>query len=103
MKANRFAGDASGKMNVGPVPDDLAERAAENRSALVEMVAETDDALMEAFFEAGDLSDAVRRSLDQLGPTLEAHGARLDVAIDERVPTARFNRGREKTLGGIGN
>jgi signal transduction histidine kinase len=42
--------------------------------------------------EAGDLSDAVRHSLDQLGPTLEAHGARLDVAIDERLPPTRFNR-----------
>jgi elongation factor G len=35
----------------------MAEKASEARSALIEMVAETDDALMETFFEAGDLTD----------------------------------------------
>ena len=57
MKACRFAKDGSGKMTQGPVPDDLADKATESRAALVEMVAETDDTLMESFFEAGDLTE----------------------------------------------
>jgi elongation factor G len=56
MKACRFATDGSGKMTQGDIPDDLAEKATESRAALVEMVAETDDTLMESFFEAGDLT-----------------------------------------------
>ena len=39
------------------VPAELADRAAEMRSALVEMVAESDESLMETFFEAGDLTE----------------------------------------------
>jgi len=58
MKACLFAKDGSGKMTQGAVPDDLAEKATESRAALVEMVAETDDSLMESFFEAGDLTEA---------------------------------------------
>ncbi|HXV75764.1 MAG TPA: elongation factor G, partial [Candidatus Polarisedimenticolaceae bacterium] len=57
MKALRFAGDGSGKLTEGEVPAELADSAAESRAALVEIVAETDDVLMEAFFEAGDLSE----------------------------------------------
>jgi len=57
MKACRFAKDGSGKMTQGDVPEDLLERATESRAALVEMVAETDDGLMESFFEAGDLTE----------------------------------------------
>ena len=56
MKALRFERDGSGKMSVADVPAELADTAAERRSALVEMIAETDDALMEAFFDTGDLS-----------------------------------------------
>jgi elongation factor G len=64
LKALRFAADASGKLTEEDVPAELADRAAESRSALVEMVAETDDSLMEAFFEAGDLTaDQLRDGL----------------------------------------
>ncbi|NIV47636.1 MAG: hypothetical protein GWN46_12855, partial [Gammaproteobacteria bacterium] len=55
-KAFKFEGDGSGKMTAEEIPGDLADRASEMRAALVEMVAETDDELMEAFFEEGDLS-----------------------------------------------
>jgi elongation factor G len=57
MKAYTFADDASGKLTEGDVPDDLKEPATAARSALTEMIAETDDALMETYFEAGDLDD----------------------------------------------
>ena len=56
MKAWTFATDASGKPAETPVPADLEERAQAARDALIEMVAEADDALMERFFEAGTLT-----------------------------------------------
>ncbi len=45
-----------GKTSSGEIPGDLADADAEARSALVEMVAETDDDLMSTFFDAGDLN-----------------------------------------------
>jgi elongation factor G len=56
MKAYTFAGDDSGKMTEGAVPDALAPAAQSARDALIEMVAEADDTLMEKFFEAGTLT-----------------------------------------------
>jgi elongation factor G len=43
-------------MTVEDVPADLKEQAETARAALVEMVAESDDKLMEAFFESGELT-----------------------------------------------
>jgi elongation factor G len=56
MKAYTFAPDGSGKMSDVAVPDAMAADAAAARDALVEMVAETDEQLMEKFFDAGTLS-----------------------------------------------
>jgi len=56
MKAWTFAADGSGKASEGPVPAALADEARAARDALIEMVAEADDALMEKFFESGTLS-----------------------------------------------
>ncbi len=56
MKAVTFPADGSGKGTEGDVPAGLAERAQAAREALIEMVAEADDALMEKFFEAGTLT-----------------------------------------------
>ncbi len=56
MKAWTFAADGSGKASEGPVPASLAEQAGAARDALIEMVAEADDTLMEKFFESGTLS-----------------------------------------------
>lgn len=64
MKALRFARDGSGKITTDEIPAPLVEEARAARAALVEMSAETDDALMEAFFEAGELTD------EQLGTAL---------------------------------
>jgi len=55
-KAHRYATDGSGKLTQEDVPEDLREQAEAARSSLVEMVAESDDKLMEAFFEAGELT-----------------------------------------------
>jgi elongation factor G len=55
MKAHRYAKDGSGQVTLGEVPADLVDMAKEYHGKLVEMVAESDDALMEAYFETGDL------------------------------------------------
>jgi len=56
MKAYTFAADGSGKMTEGAVPADMTDKVNAAREALVEMVAEADDSLMERFFESGTLS-----------------------------------------------
>jgi elongation factor G len=56
MKAWTFQADGSGKGVEGPVPADMEGAAATAREALIEMVAEADDALMEKFFDAGTLT-----------------------------------------------
>ena len=56
MKAHTFAGDASGKMTEGAVPAAMTDAVNAAREALIEMVAEADESLMEKFFEAGTLT-----------------------------------------------
>jgi elongation factor G len=56
MKGYAFAGDGSGKMSEVAVPAELADAANAAREALIEMVAEADEGLMEKFFDAGTLS-----------------------------------------------
>ncbi len=56
MKAYRFQPDGSGKFTEGAVPAELSDEAQAARDALIEMVAEADDSLMEKFFEAGTLT-----------------------------------------------
>jgi elongation factor G len=56
MKMYTFAADASGAFTEGAVPADMADGVSAAREALVEMVAEADDSLMEKFFEAGTLT-----------------------------------------------
>lgn len=56
MKAVSFASDGSGKMTEAAIPAALTERATAARDALIEMVAEADEQLMEKFFDAGTLT-----------------------------------------------
>jgi elongation factor G len=56
-KAFLFQGDESGKFSEGPVPAEMTAAVDSAREALIEMVAENDEQLMERFFEAGTLSD----------------------------------------------
>jgi elongation factor G len=56
MKAWTYAADGSGKPTEGAIPADLADAANTAREALIEMVAEADDSLMEKFFDAGTLT-----------------------------------------------
>jgi elongation factor G len=63
-KAYRYTRDGNGKADAADVPADLTDRVAELRNQLMEMVAETDDALLERFFEEGTLDDeSLRRGL----------------------------------------
>lgn len=55
MKAFEF--DAAGKAKEIPIPEDGRGYIDETHERLVEMVAESDDTLMEKFFEAGTLTD----------------------------------------------
>ena len=48
--------DLGKDFTVGPIPAEYADKAAEARQALMEVCAEQDDALMEKFFETGELT-----------------------------------------------
>ncbi len=55
MKAHLYTPDGDGKAKIEEIPADLADAAKEAHEALVEMVAEGDDALMQEFFDEGTL------------------------------------------------
>src|SRR5262249_51291161 len=57
-KAYRFPKDGNGKAEPSEIPAEVKEEAERLRAQLVEAVAETDDQLMEGFFEQGSLSQA---------------------------------------------
>jgi elongation factor G len=56
-KAHRFPADESGTNEAIAIPAELKEEAESARKALIEMVAEQDEALLEKFFSEGALSD----------------------------------------------
>jgi elongation factor G len=56
MKAYIYEPDGTGKGTEGPIPAELAEPAQKAHEALIEMIAEGNDALMEEFFDKGTLS-----------------------------------------------
>jgi elongation factor G len=56
LKAYVFLPDGTGKFSESAVPAEMADETKAAREALIEMVAEADESLMEKFFEAGTLS-----------------------------------------------
>lgn len=56
-KAYVYKTDESGKFEETEIPDDLQQEAQDRREQLIEMIAESDDDLMEKFFDSGTLSD----------------------------------------------
>ncbi|SFR85056.1 translation elongation factor 2 (EF-2/EF-G) [Agromyces sp. CF514] len=64
MRALTWRGDAKGDVQMGakyeiePIPADLVEKAEEYRTALLEVVAESDDALLEKYFGGEELTIA---------------------------------------------
>jgi elongation factor G len=114
-KAWKFPRDGNGKAEPAAVPADLADRVAELRGQLVEAVAETDDKLMEGFFETGALAQedlesglrraAARRQIFPLTLSSAAHGIGSSALLDsllsvlpspaERAPFPAANLGGE--------
>lgn len=65
-KAWRFKRDGDGKATAAEIPADLAAEVEKWRAALIEDVAESDDKLMERFFEEGTLpTEDIQRGLRQ--------------------------------------
>ncbi len=56
-KAFLYKGGEKGEFSEAPIPSELATAAEHARESLIEMVAESDEKLMEHFFEAGTLTD----------------------------------------------
>lgn len=91
-KAWRFTRDGNGKAEPIDIPADLADRVATLRSQLVEAVAETDDKLMEGFFETGSLEQedleaglrkaVARRQIFPLTVSSCAHGIGSSTLLD---------------------
>lgn len=66
QKAYYFDKDGDGKARAQEVPDELVERTSKFRTQLVELVAESNDELMERFFDAGTLTtEELRQGLRQ--------------------------------------
>ncbi len=57
MKLMIFSTDGSGKYTEEAIPDDLKSKADDLHLKLIEAVAESDDSLMEKYFEAGELTE----------------------------------------------
>ena len=57
MRAHTYPADGSGQGVLGDIPADLVDIAAAAREELIEAVASADDALLEKFFEEGELSE----------------------------------------------
>src|ERR1051326_5500492 len=57
MKMLQFARDGKGKYTEAEIPADLKARADEVREQLIEQIAESDEALLNVFFEKGTLSE----------------------------------------------
>ena len=71
MKAYTYTPDGDGKGKEGEIPADLSDEAQKAHEALVEMVAEGNDAFMEEFFDSGTLSpehmiDGLRSAVREL-------------------------------------
>jgi elongation factor G len=85
-----FLTDDTGKTAVGTIPEVFARDAAELHEALVEMVAEVDDKLMEVFFAQGNLSEeqmlpALRASIRErkIAPVLFAAGGNHETGAEK--------------------
>lgn len=57
MKMFTYPQDKSGKPTVENIPENLKEQASQLRNKIVEAIAESDDQLLEKYFEKGGLSD----------------------------------------------
>ena len=86
--------DLGKDFTVGPIPAEYADAAAEARQALMEACAEQDDALMEKFFESGELTE------EEMKPALRK--ATLSMAVVPVLCGSSYkNRGVQHLLDAI--
>ncbi|HVT17815.1 MAG TPA: elongation factor G [Thermoanaerobaculia bacterium] len=115
QKAYSFTRDGNGRAAPADIPADLAEEAGQLRAALIEAVAETDDRLMESFFEHGTLEQedleaglrraVARRQIFPLTASAGGHGIGPSALLDallaylpspaDRAPFPATNMGGE--------
>src|SRR5436190_20273326 len=81
-----YAGDRSGKFTEAPASGEWKERVEELHRKLIEYIAESDDALMEKFFDKGGLSE-------------EEWRAGIHAAIQKQVFTPLFVTSAETNVG----
>ena len=114
MQGVTFPNDGSGAAAAADVPGELAGPAETAREALIEMVAEADESLMERFFEEGTLTQEDARGRAARGDPEPAgvparlhlgagqHGHRAAAGYDSRLsagrggPSAAGDRSRER-------
>ncbi len=97
QKAYSFDQDGNGKGKEIPIPDELQEGVETARNELIEIVAESDDALLEKFFEEGTLSEEellgglrkaiVERKLFPVTAGSAVHGIGPSALLDAIVAT----------------
>jgi len=98
QKAYLYDRDGDGRAKPTEIPAELADRVEELRNQLAEAVAETDDALLEHFFEAGELSQEdlekglkaaiASRKLFPVTLSSGGHGIGLSALLDALVDFA---------------
>src|SRR5690554_1814621 len=91
MRALTWRGDSKGDVEMGAkyeieeIPDDLKEKAAEYRTALLEVVAETDDALMEKYFGGEEITVAeIKKAIRKLTVNSEIYPVLCGSAFKNR-------------------
>jgi len=118
MKAFVFAADGTGKSMESAIPDDIAVLAQEYRDKLVEAVAESDEKLMEKFFDSGTLTGdeivaGLRKQIGEsalfpilfaaptanigIAPILNAIVSYLPDAVSRGTVTGKDGQGKEVT------
>ncbi len=91
MKLVTFETGTSGKATLSDIADDLKKKAEDMRNKIVEAAAESEDSLMEAYFESGTLTD------DQIQQGLR-HGILNRTVIPVLCGTADKNYGTHQLL-----
>ncbi len=103
MKAYTYTPDGDGKGKEGEIPGGLAEAAQKAHEALIEMVAEGNDALMEEYFDKGTLP--VEHILDGLRSATSERRIRLRAGLGVRVQNycRSVRRARDVLQGVLGS
>ena len=91
MRALTWRGDSKGDVQMGAkyeieeIPEDLKEKAAEYRNALLEVVAETDDALMEKYFGGEEITvPEIKKAIRKLTVSSEIYPVLCGSAFKNR-------------------